>query len=137
MSDEKIVIQKKTPFGTAPYLVNYAETYKNFSWEEARRRLDGLPDGGLNIAYEAVDRHVRHSNGNKVAIRWISKDESIRDISYAELAGETDDFANALKALNISKGDAVYALAGRVPELYIAALGTLKNGSVFCPLFSA
>jgi acetyl-CoA synthetase len=28
-------------------------------------------------------------------------------------------------------------LAGRVPELYIAALGTLKNTSVFCPLFSA
>ena len=28
-------------------------------------------------------------------------------------------------------------LAGRIPELYVAALGTLKNGSVFCPLFSA
>jgi acetyl-CoA synthetase len=28
-------------------------------------------------------------------------------------------------------------LAGRIPELYITALGTLKNGSVFCPLFSA
>ena len=29
------------------------------------------------------------------------------------------------------------ALAGRIPELYIAALGTMKNGSVFTPLFSA
>ena len=28
-------------------------------------------------------------------------------------------------------------LAGRIPELYIAALGALKNGSVFTPLFSA
>jgi acetyl-CoA synthetase len=28
-------------------------------------------------------------------------------------------------------------LAGRIPELYISALGTWKNGSVFCPLFSA
>ena len=28
-------------------------------------------------------------------------------------------------------------LASRIPELYIAALGTLKNGSVFNPLFSA
>ena len=137
MSDEKIVIQKKTPFVMAPNLVNYAETYKDFSWEEARQYLDGLPDGDINIAFEAVDRHVHHSNGNKIAIRWISKDDSIRDISYAELAGETDSFANALKALGIGKGDAVFALAGRVPELYIAALGTLKNGSVFCPLFSA
>jgi acetyl-CoA synthetase len=31
----------------------------------------------------------------------------------------------------------VFALAGRIPELYITALGALKNGSVFCPLFSA
>jgi len=29
------------------------------------------------------------------------------------------------------------ALCGRVPELYVTALGTLRNGSVFCPLFSA
>ncbi len=31
----------------------------------------------------------------------------------------------------------MYSLTGRVPELYVAALGTLKNRSVFCPLFSA
>jgi acetyl-CoA synthetase len=31
----------------------------------------------------------------------------------------------------------VFALADRVPELYVAALGTWKNGSVFSPLFSA
>jgi acetyl-CoA synthetase len=37
----------------------------------------------------------------------------------------------------VGKGDPVAVLAGRIPELYIAALGTLKNGSVFTPLFSA
>ena len=31
----------------------------------------------------------------------------------------------------------MFSLLGRVPELYIAALGTLKNGSVFSPMFSA
>ena len=31
----------------------------------------------------------------------------------------------------------MFSLLGRVPELYIAALGTLRNGSVFSPLFSA
>jgi acetyl-CoA synthetase len=49
----------------------------------------------------------------------------------------TSKFANSLKGLGVVKGDRVYVLAGRIPELYIAALGTLKNGSVFCPLFSA
>ena len=42
-----------------------------------------------------------------------------------------------LQSLGVGKGDRVYALLGRVPELYVAALGTLKNRSVFCPLFSA
>jgi acetyl-CoA synthetase len=37
----------------------------------------------------------------------------------------------------VGRGERVYLLTGRIPELYVAALGTLKNGSVFCPLFSA
>ena len=31
----------------------------------------------------------------------------------------------------------VFTPAGRIPALYIAALGTLKHVSVFCPLFAA
>ena len=46
-------------------------------------------------------------------------------------------FANVLAAADIGKGNCVFALLGRVPALYIAALGALKNGSVFSPLFSA
>ena len=30
----------------------------------------------------------------------------------------------------------MFALAGRIPALYVAALGTLKNTSVFCPMLS-
>jgi acetyl-CoA synthetase len=42
-----------------------------------------------------------------------------------------------LRNLGLGKGDTVCVLAGRIPELYVAALGTFKNTSVFCPLFSA
>ena len=49
----------------------------------------------------------------------------------------TNRFANVLQRLGVGKGDRVFALAGRIPALYTAALGTLKNTSVFCPLFSA
>ena len=49
----------------------------------------------------------------------------------------TNRFANVLRRLGLAKGERVFLLAGRVPELYISALGTLKNGNVFCPLFSA
>ncbi|MBK5187016.1 MAG: AMP-binding protein [Gemmatimonadaceae bacterium] len=60
-----------------------------------------------------------------------------RDFTYADLAEETNRFANVLASLGVSAGERVFVLADRIPELYIAALGTLKNRSVFCPLFSA
>jgi hypothetical protein len=45
-----------------------------FGWDEARNLLDGLPGGGLNIAHEALDRHVTAGHGDQIAIRWFSKD---------------------------------------------------------------
>ena len=62
---------------------------------------------------------------------------SVRDFSYSALAAATNRFANLLARHGVTKGDRVFSLLGRTPELYIAALGTLKNGSVFSPLFSA
>ncbi len=118
-------------------LRDYDEYARTFSWTEARALLDGLPGGGLNIAYEAVDRHVKAGRGNKLALRWIGRDDSSRDFTYAALGAAANRFANVLMQRGITKGDRVFSLLGRMPELYIAALGTLKNGSVFSPLFSA
>jgi acetyl-CoA synthetase len=131
------IIHKPADRGTAPNLRQYADVYASFSWASARQELDGLPDGALNIAYEAVDRHVAHGRGDHPALRWLSKNATSRDFSYADLARLTNRFAHVLAGLGIGKGDRVFGLAGRIPELYIAALGSLKNGSVFCPLFSA
>ena len=109
----------------------------DFSWAVAQTELDGLPGGGLNIAYEAVDRQVQAGRGATIALRWLGKNGERREFSYAELATLSNRFAHALRRLGVNKGDRVCTLAGRIPELYIAALGTLKAGAVFCPLFSA
>jgi acetyl-CoA synthetase len=122
----------------APNLVEYEAARSSFSWEQARRELSGLPrGGGLNIAYEAVDRHASGSLRDKVALRWLGKDGARCDLTYDELRRLTNRFANVLTRLGVSPGERVYALLGRVPELYICALGTLKQQAVFCPLFSA
>jgi acetyl-CoA synthetase len=122
----------------APNLDDYARTCAEFAWEKAESEMTGLPgNGGLNIAYECVDRHGKSFRRDRLALRWISKSGEVRDISYEGLRRLTNRFANVLRSLGIGKGDRVFALSGRIPELYIAALGTLKNGSVFCPLFSA
>ncbi len=124
--------------GPQPNLRDYQDVASGFRWEAVRRHLDGLPDGaGLNIAYEAVDRHAHGPARNRVALRWLGKTGRTREFTYARLAEDTARFANVLSGLGIEKGERVFGLLGRVPELYIAALGTLKTGAVFCPLFSA
>jgi acetyl-CoA synthetase len=117
---------------------DYEQLRDAFRWEDARSALDGLPAGrGLNIAHEAIDRHLVDGRADDTAIRWLAKGGGHRDLTYAELARDTNRFANALAALGCSGGHGVATLLGRVPELYLTALGTLKGGGVYTPLFSA
>jgi acetyl-CoA synthetase len=120
-----------------PNMVDYEASRAAFSWDEARRTLSGLPDGGVNIAYEAVDRHAAGERAGHEALRFIRADGTAHSLSYAELAEQTGRFAGVLHGLGIGRGERVFSLMGRSPELYVAVLGTLKNASVFCPLFSA
>jgi acetyl-CoA synthetase len=131
------VIRKITRPGAQPNLSDYEDACARFTWESAGRELSGLPAGGLNIAFEAVDRHALGARARKVALRWLGRDGGVEDLTYSDLLDATNRFANGLEALGIKPGDAVFALARRVPELYVAALGTLKARAVFCPLFSA
>ena len=105
-------------------------------WADAKALVDG-DDNFLNIGYEAVDRHVAQGRGQDLALRWLGKDGSRRDLTYEEMAALSARFANVLRAHELTPGDSLFALTGRVPELYAAAIGTLKAGLVFTPLFSA
>lgn len=105
-------------------------------WAEARRLIDA-PSGSLNIAYEAVDRHVLAGYGAKTAIRFLGKDGSRREFTYSDLSEAASKFANILHEHGLGAGDAVFSLLGRCPDVYVAALGTLKAGLVFTPLFAA
>ncbi|MCO4842805.1 MAG: acetate--CoA ligase [Yoonia sp.] len=131
------IIRKTEAARKAANMPDYQESYDSFSWTDAQSLLDRLPGGHLNIAHEAIDRHLATGHGDQIAMRWIAKSGDRTDFTYAELSQLTNRFANILRENGLTKGDRVYALLGRVPELYIAALGTLKAGCVFCPLFSA
>jgi acetyl-CoA synthetase len=106
-------------------------------YEEARKALSGLPGGALNIAHEAVDRHAAGPRAGRIALRWLGAQGARRDISYRELAALSNRFANVLRGLGVAKGDTVFVLCGRIPELYAAVLGGLKCGAVVSPLFAA
>ena len=78
-------IQKRPEDYAGANLIDLDRYTRTFSWTEARRLLDGLPGGGLNIAHEAIDRHVNAGRGGKLALRWIGRDDTICDFTFAAL----------------------------------------------------
>ena len=138
MTDALRIIKQPEPGKPAPNLADPAASRVRFRWDDARRLLDGLPGGqGLNIAHEAVDRHVARGRGDRIALRWIGKGGERVEMSYAALSRETSRFAHALGALGVAPGERVFLLMGRLPELYVAMLGALKSRCAVSPLFSA
>ncbi|WP_142847409.1 acetate--CoA ligase [Telmatospirillum sp. J64-1] len=132
------IIEKSGDFAVPPYLTDWEAARAAFDWQTEIDRLSKLPGGGLNLAVEAVDRHVAEGRGETVAMRWISRNQdSRRELTYAQLKEQTDRFAAALRHLGLKRGDTVAVMLNNLAELPIAALGTIKAGCVFCPLFAA
>jgi acetyl-CoA synthetase len=136
-------IVKPADISPTPLLVDYEQARADFRWESARGRLDGLPgDQGLNIAHEAVQRHALGDHRDRVALRFLGAAADgapvvTTELSYGELWEQVGRFAAALDRLGVEPGERVFGLMGRLPELYVAILGTFAHRSVFCPLFSA
>ncbi|WP_141734248.1 acetate--CoA ligase [Oligoflexus tunisiensis] len=118
-------------------LKDYEKVYASYGWLQAEACMTGLPGHhGLNMAYEAVDRHVQvFHQGDKVALRWCPQTGPVIDMTWQELMEQTARFANGLTALGLQQGDAVFALCPRQPEFYVAVLGSLKHRCLFSPLF--
>jgi len=120
-----------------PNLFNYKKAREAFQWEDVNGELDGLEGGGLNIAYEVLDRHLKTPLRNKTALFWEGQDGESQQYTFQDLCRLTNRFANGLLNLGIRKGDRIFTYADRVPEVYISLLGALKVGGVIGPLFAA
>ena len=119
-----------------PHLRDYAAAVSGFSWARAVAEV-ATPDGHVNIAERCVEHHVRAGRGSRTAIRFLAAGAPTRDFSYDELARAMRRFGSVLARLGVERGERVATLLGRTPELYITALGTLRAGAMFNPLFSA
>ena len=129
----------RKPFGAVavtPYLQDYQAVRRTFTWESAKSELGDCGDG-LNMAGIAVDRQVELGRGTKLAARFIDRTGRRVDLTYADLQAQANRFANTLQSLRIQRGECVATLLGRTPELFVAALGTIKAGAAHCSLFSA
>ncbi|MBW7474208.1 acetate--CoA ligase [Paenibacillus oenotherae] len=117
-------------------MTNYEETVQNFNFEQLEQRFSWQETGKVNMAYEAIDRHVEQGRGGKIALYYSDKD---RDESYTfqQMSEQSNRFANVLRKLGVAKGERVFIFMPRTPELYFSLLGTLKVGAVVGPLFEA
>jgi acetyl-CoA synthetase len=137
LSRPAVIRKNAAQLRVPPNLPDSDEARASFSWEAARRDLQGLPGGALNIAHEAVDRHAAGVLADRIALRFLQREGGERGFTYRELKRQTNRFANVLAKLGIRKGDRLFVLSGRIPELYIGVLGGLKAGVIVSPLFSA
>jgi acetyl-CoA synthetase len=124
-------------FRVKPNLWDYATAREELTWERVRSELDGTPGGGLNKAYECLDRHLKTHRRDKAAMLWEGKNGEQETYTFADMVAGANRAANGLRSLGVEKGDRVFVFLERIPECYFTVFGTLKIGAITGPLFSA
>jgi acetyl-CoA synthetase len=119
-----------------PNLDDYDAQRAAWSWDDMWAELD-TPNGLINQAHECIDRHAASDKATKLAMIWQSTSGDVEEYTYADMKRATDKVANAFRGAGIEKGDRVFFLSDRIPELYFGVFGVLKLGAIAAPLFSA
>lgn len=93
-------------------------------------------DGEMNTSYMALDAQVAQGRGEQVAIYYDSPVTRQKEaISYQALLARVAEFAGALRALGVAKGDRVLIYMPMVPEAAIAMLAVARLGAVHSVVF--
>ena len=92
--------------------------------------------GRTNIAWNALDRHIRDGAGAKTALVYVNENEERRDFTYTELHAEVERVAAALRGLGIGRGDRLTIYMPTCPEAIIAMLATIRIGAIHSVVFA-
>ncbi|MGV6859362.1 MAG: acetate--CoA ligase [bacterium] len=91
-------------------------------------------DGKLNVSYNCLDRHI-DTQGDKTALIFEKDTGETLTYSYRELLDEVSQFANALKAKGIGKGDRVVIYMPMIPEAIVAMQACARIGAIHSVVF--
>lgn len=128
---------EKIPVTPGHYnLENYETAYETFKWEDVEKQFSWYETGKVNMAYEAIDRHLLTERKEKTALIYSDANRE-ETYTFSQLSKLSNQFGNLLRNLGIHKGDRVFVFMPRTPELYVSVLGTLKIGAIVGPLFEA
>jgi acetyl-CoA synthetase len=110
-------------------LQDYDTMCEEFEWDDIFAEADWDAPDALNIAHEVCDRHAE-ANPGRVALRYAGTDGEREELTFGELAEQSNRFANVLTEY-IDVGDRVFSYMPRIPEHYVVLIGTLKAGGVW------
>lgn len=102
-------------------------------WNEPYARWFG--DGQLNVSVNCLDRHVRAGRGEKIAYYYEGEPGDRRAITYRELLGDVNRFANGLRKLGVGRGDRVAIYMPMIPQLPVAMLACARIGAAHSVIF--
>ena len=92
-------------------------------------------DGKLNVSYNCLDRNVEAGLGDKVAIIFEADDGSVTKVTYKQLLAKVGQFANALKARGVKKGDRVVIYLPMGVEGVVAMQACARIGAIHSVVF--
>jgi propionyl-CoA synthetase len=92
--------------------------------------------GELNTCYNAIDFHVENGRASQPAVIYDSPVTGTKRIlSYRELLQQVAQFAGALSALGVVKGDRVVIYMPMMPETLIAMFACARIGAIHSVVF--
>jgi acetyl-CoA synthetase len=92
-------------------------------------------DGELNASANCLDKHMGTPVENKTAIRFEADDGKVTQVTYKELLARVSQFANALKAQGIQKGDRVIVYMPMTIEGVVAMQACARIGATHSVVF--
>ena len=92
-------------------------------------------DGELNASANCLDKHMGTPVENKTAIVFESDDGQVSRVTYKELLARVSQFANALKAQGIQKGDRVIIYMPMTVEGVVAMQACARIGATHSVVF--
>jgi acetyl-CoA synthetase len=92
-------------------------------------------DGELNASANCLDKHMGTPTENKVAVIFEADDGTVTQTTYKELLARVSQFANALKADGIKKGDRVLIYMPMTLEGVIAMQACARIGATHSVVF--
>jgi acetyl-CoA synthetase len=105
---------------------NHPELYASYQW---------LVPTQFNIAQACLYQWAQNpSEGRRVAIFHENTQGDVDIWSYARLVSTTNQLANALQKMGVSRGDRVAIMMGQRPETIVAYMAVFAVGAIAVPL---